>query len=119
MTRMPLARRIVAVIAAALQLTLPLAAYARTPIQPGTGDICSVSRASHPDSGGAPAGQHATHCALCAHGAPPALPVSPRASAPVVAAVAIVPALAAFEIPQPSRERANARAPPRRATMPT
>lgn len=116
---MSLAKRLIAVAAAALQLTLPLAAYARTPFVPGADDICSVSRAADHHRGNAPAGKHLTHCALCAHGAPPALTARPRAQVPLTQPPAARVSVAAFELPQPAHARANARAPPAVAVLPT
>jgi len=112
---MTLARRIVAIAAALLQLTLPLAAYARMPRLPGANDLCSAVHAARHDRGGAPTGhhQHLAHCALCAHGSPPALPVSTPFQAPLLRAVATADIAVAFALPTPLRSRANARAPPR------
>ncbi|MEP7062056.1 MAG: DUF2946 family protein [Betaproteobacteria bacterium] len=110
---MSLTCRIVAIIAAALQLTLPLAAYARTAAVPGGGDVCSVGRAARHDPGRAPAGPHAKHCLLCAHGAPPALPAAPCVPSMQASTGIEVVAMATLAAPQPPRHRANARAPPR------
>ena len=110
---MPLTRRIIAIIAAVLQLTLPLAAYARTALVPGD-DICSTRRAAHHDTGHAPAGPHTKHCVLCAHGAPPVLPGVRCVPSMQASTGAGVVAMATLAVQPPPLHRANARAPPRR-----
>jgi hypothetical protein len=109
------ARRLVAIVAALLQLALPLSAYARVPAPfvPGEADFCS---AAHPRTGHAPAApthdHGASHCALCAHGAPPALTAS--TPVPPIVATTTIRALAARDFaPLPvAHARADARAPP-------
>jgi hypothetical protein len=109
------ARRLVAIVAALLQLALPLAGYAQmpAPFVPGESDFCS---AVHPRTGPAPAApahQHgSSHCALCAHGAPPAL--TPSMPLPPVVALAAIRAFASrdFAPPPVAHARADARAPP-------
>ena len=113
---MTLARQIVAIAAALLQLTLPLAAYARAPGIPGANDLCSAAHAArHDGGGGAPSGhhRHLAHCALCAHASPLAPPVSTPLQAPLLRAVAVADNAVAFALSTPLRSRANARAPPR------
>jgi hypothetical protein len=119
MTRMSLTRRFVAIVAAALQLTLPLAAYARTTFVPGPGDICTVNRAADHGGQNAPAGEHSTHCALCMHGTPPALPMAAALSIPVTRALAERVAYNGFAPAPTVHARANARAPPRVLTEST
>jgi DUF2946 family protein len=110
---MPLTRRIIAIVAAALQLTLPLAAYARPAVVPGGDDICSTRQASSHGPGHAPAEPHAKHCVLCAHGAPPVLTAAPCVPSMQAATGTEVVALATLAVQQSPRRRANARAPPR------
>jgi hypothetical protein len=120
MPAMTLARRILAVVVAALQLTLPLAAYARTPFVPGAGDICTAARTPGGHSRApaqrppvAPLHDHASsHCALCAHGAPPALPTAAMAIAPVDAAPVVAANAAGCTVTTLAHSRADARAPP-------
>jgi hypothetical protein len=112
MMRMSLTRRLVAIVAAALQLTLPLAAYARTTFVPGPGDICTVTRAADHGGRNTPAGKHSTHCALCVHGTPPALPMAAALSIPVTRAPAERVAYNGFAPAPTVHARANARAPP-------
>lgn len=111
---MSLARHVIALIAAALQLTLPLAAYARTPFVPGAGDLCSVNATTHrsSDTDGSPLLRHGAHCAMCAHGAPPALPSAQGVHLPPIRAALESVALVVGPQQQPVHFRANARAPP-------
>jgi hypothetical protein len=109
------ARRLVTIVAALLQLALPLAGYAQapTPFVPGEGDVCSVA---HPRTGNAPAAparsHDCSHCALCTHGAPPALTAS--TPLPPVVAVATIRARASGDFAPilVAHARADARAPP-------
>jgi hypothetical protein len=109
------ARRLVAIVAALLQLALPLAGYAQVPAPfvPGENDFCS---AVHPRTGpvpAAPAHHHGcSHCPLCAHGVPPALTSSTPATPAV--AIAAIRAFAPrdFAPPLVAHVRADARAPP-------
>jgi len=120
MPAMTVARRILAIVVAALQLTLPLAAYARTPFVPGTGDLCSVARALDGHSRtpahrppAAPLHDHASsHCALCAHGAPPALTCAAAALAPGDATAAVAVGATGFTLVTLAHGHADARAPP-------
>ncbi len=122
MARVSLTRRLVAIVAALLQLTLPLAGYARTAFAPGDADICSANIRRNGDHrpAGAPAGKHAsTHCALCAHATPPALPMTPPSLLPPACAVTLRTVAAPLLLPQRLPTPANARAPPGPATVPT
>jgi hypothetical protein len=120
MAAMTVARRILAIVVAALQLTLPLAAYARAPFVPGAGDICSVARAleghrpgpQHPQPATPLHGHGSSHCALCAHGAPPALTCAAAVLAPVDAAPALAVNGAGFSVIALVHAHADARAPP-------
>jgi hypothetical protein len=111
------AHHLVAIVAALLQLALPLSAYARAPAPfvPGEADLCSAVHSRRADGPAAPAPTHhhgSSHCALCAHGAPPALVASPLLP-PAVATRAIRVFVARdFAPPAVAHARADARAPP-------
>ncbi|MEO8849051.1 MAG: DUF2946 family protein [Casimicrobiaceae bacterium] len=110
---MSLARRLLVVTVALLQLALPLGAYARTPAPDTAQDFCSAAHASRRAGDGIPVGHsHVAHCALCAHGAPPALPAASAWQVPLAHVFAAAASTLAFALPLPARERANARAPP-------
>ena len=122
MVRMSLTRRLVAIAAALLQLTLPLAGYARTAFVPGDADICSAAFPRNGDHhpAGAPAGKHvATHCALCAHGTPPALPMALRTLPPPLGAFTLRIVATPLLPPRRLPTLANARAPPSLAVVTT
>ncbi|MEO6929142.1 MAG: DUF2946 family protein [Casimicrobiaceae bacterium] len=115
---MPLARRLLVVTISLLQLVLPLGVYARTPSPDTTHDFCSAAHAPRPAGDGLPAGHaHVAHCALCAHGAPPALPAAGAWQVPLAHVFAAAVSALAFALPLPAREHANARAPPTLATV--
>ncbi len=110
---MTLARRLVAVAAALLQLTLPLAAYAHVPALAGPGDFCSATHRAPSDAPRLPAGHaHTTHCALCAHGTPPALPLAAMPQPLSCGAALRVASSDILATPSPRHARANSRAPP-------